>query len=508
MGSGLDNYLIGYQPGNLAVHPAELLVSANNQSRIYGVTNPVLTVSFSGFVNGESLATSDVGGTAWVVTTAETNSPVGGYDLVATSGTLTSTNYSFAFSNGVLTVAQAAITVTANPAIRSYGETNPVFTASYRGFVSGEGTNVVSGAPALITVADTNSPTGSYLIVAGLGTLSATNYAFHFVNGTLTVLPMPLLVTANADRKTYDGVAYTGGNGVTYLGLVNGEDSSVLGGTLIYDGTAQGAKNAGDFLITPSGLTSTNYLINYLSGTLTIHPLTVYVTANATNKTYGAVDPLLSYEYSPALVAGDSFSGALTRVAGETVGDYAIGQGTLALSANYILNYSGANLAVDPAVLTITANNDSKVYGQTRAYGSGSTAFAALGLQNGETVGSVTITAIGGTAANASVGSYQLLASAATGGTFTASNYQITYLPGSLTVSAAPAPLGQAIRISDGQLTVSFTGVEGVTYVTQSTTNLLGPWSNISTNTPGADGAWSVSDWANTPGTFYRAVIP
>ena len=43
-----------------------------------------------------------------------------------------------------------------------------------------------------------------------------------------------------------------------------------------------------------------------------------------------------------SLVAGDSFSGALTRAAGEAVGTYAIEQGTLVLSTNYTLTYVGA----------------------------------------------------------------------------------------------------------------------------------------------------------------------
>src|SRR5206468_12932088 len=54
-----------------------------------------------------------------------------------------------------------------------------------------------------------------------------------------------------------------------------------------------------------------------------------------------------------------------------------------------------------------------------------------------ETMRSVTITASGGTTANAPVGSYTLTPSAATGGTFTASNYTITYVAGTLTANAA-----------------------------------------------------------------------
>ena len=53
---------------------------------------------------------------------------------------------------------------------------------------------------------------------------------------------------------------------------------------------------------------------------------------------------------------GDSFSGALTRVAGEDVGTYAITQGTLALSTNYTLTYVGANLTITARPITVTAD--------------------------------------------------------------------------------------------------------------------------------------------------------
>ena len=72
-------------------------------------------------------------------------------------------------------------------------------------------------------------------------------------------------------------------------------------------------------------------------------------------------------------------------------------------------------------------------------FSSGSTQFTSSGLENGETIGSVTlaVTNNGGAATAAAGGSYTITASAATGGTFTASNYNITYDTGTLTVNAA-----------------------------------------------------------------------
>jgi len=59
-------------------------------------------------------------------------------------------------------------------------------------------------------------------------------------------------------------------------------------------------------------------------------------------------------------------------------------------------------------------------------------------LQNGETIGSVTLTCDGGGAAAAVAGSpYPITPSAATGGSFAAANYNMSYLPGSLTITPA-----------------------------------------------------------------------
>ena len=72
------------------------------------------------------------------------------------------------------------MTVTANSTNRVQGATNPVFTVSYSGFVLGQNTGVLSGTPGVTTSAMTNSPAGTYAIVATNGTLSAVNYSFAF----------------------------------------------------------------------------------------------------------------------------------------------------------------------------------------------------------------------------------------------------------------------------------------------------------------------------------------
>lgn len=93
----------GSANGTLTVHPAPLAVKANDVSRPYDSPNPAFTATYSGFVNGETFATS-VGGSPSLATEATSASLPGTYPIVAQLGSLAAANYSFTFTNGTLTV--------------------------------------------------------------------------------------------------------------------------------------------------------------------------------------------------------------------------------------------------------------------------------------------------------------------------------------------------------------------------------------------------------------------
>jgi gliding motility-associated-like protein len=107
--------------------------------------------------------------------------------------------------------------------------------------------------------------------------------------------------------------------------------------------------------------------------------------------------------------------------------------------SNYSVSYVSGVLTVTSAPLTVTANNLNKTYGSTLTGSTGSTEFTVIGLLNSETIGSVTVSYGSGALATASVGTYtnSVSVSAATGGTFTSSNYSITYIPNALSVTKA-----------------------------------------------------------------------
>ncbi len=165
--------------------------------------------------------------------------------------------------------------------------------------------------------------------------------------------------------------------------------------------------------------------------------------ASLGGKTYGDASFDLSATASSGLAV--SFASATTAtctLTGSTV--TIVAAGTCTINANQAgdSNYVAApqvqqSFTIARKALTITANNDNKVFGATKTYGAGSTAFTQSGLVGSETIGSVTLTASGGDGASDNVGNYSLPPSAATGGTFTAANYLISYVAGTLGVSAA-----------------------------------------------------------------------
>ncbi|MGA7487556.1 MAG: MBG domain-containing protein, partial [Xanthobacteraceae bacterium] len=272
--------------------------------------------------------------------------------LPPASVTLAGNRYIFAFAPGGR---PATLTVTSLNDSKTYGSTANLSRFAVSGFQAGvpnaylPDADVYGGTPAFSSAgASAVANAGTYAITVSQGSLVASSgYRFAFSDtGVLTVNPAALIVTATNATRTYDKVAFSGG-GVTYSGFVNGEDASVLSGTLAYAGTSQGAVNAGTYTIIPSSLTSSNYVIDYVAGTLTINKALITVMANSQTKFIGSPDPPLTYSVTNGtLFGGDSLSGGLVRAAGESLGPYPITRGTLA-SPNYDLTFVGSTLFIE-----------------------------------------------------------------------------------------------------------------------------------------------------------------
>lgn len=134
--------------------------------------------------------------------------------------------------------------------------------------------------------------------------------------------------------------------------------------------------------------------------------------------------------------SGGTISGTNLYVRLKTTAPVGSYTGSVILSSfaadTILIPMATSNVAAAP--LTVTATYFQKFYGSTLTLGAGSGSFSSTGLLNNETIGSVTLTPSGGATADEPPGFYAITPSAATGGTFSPTNYIITYVPGQFEV--------------------------------------------------------------------------
>ncbi len=160
---------------------------------------------------------------------------------------------------------------------RAYnGSTSVTCSLSTPTGISGE-TLATSGT---CTVANATAGNNKTVTCSGIqiGGSYASNYTLSSTSasGAVSITKAPLTVTADDKSKIYG--SSTPSFTSTITGFVNSETTSVLGGTISYavtnNGTPVTVNNSlpvGTYTITPSGLTSSNYEISYVSGTLTVN---------------------------------------------------------------------------------------------------------------------------------------------------------------------------------------------------------------------------------------------
>ena len=99
-----------------------------------------------------------------------------------------------------ITIAKAALTVTAEDKTVNYGEAAPEFTATYAGFVNNETTAVLTGTLAFDCDYSKGSSVGTYAITPK--GLTAANYDITFVAGTLTITKAANFTITLARRRS------------------------------------------------------------------------------------------------------------------------------------------------------------------------------------------------------------------------------------------------------------------------------------------------------------------
>jgi autotransporter-associated beta strand protein len=267
------------------------------------------------------------------------------------------------------------------------------------------------------------------------------------------IVAKALTVTGiTAQDKVYDGntSATINTGAATLSGVIVGDDVSLVTSGALGSFADPNAGTGKSVLVTGlslSGGDAGEYTIaSPIDATASITPAHLTVTANPATMTYGGTVPALTDTISGLVgidTPGSALSGSLatTATSSSPVGGYPITQGTLtAVNGNYTINFVGANLSVTPAALTITASNASKVYGAAIP------AFTAAysGFVNGDTAATLRTLPSLTTSATATspVGDYAIHVGGAV-----SSNYTITYVPGTLTVSKASTAAALSVAI-------------------------------------------------------------
>ena len=315
----------------------------------------------TGYVNGDDV--DDIDTKPTVSTAATASSDVGTYALTASGGA--DDNYSFAYTDGVLTISKITATIALSDNTYDYdGKSHGVTVTTTPAGLEGSVTVKYDGS--------TNVPVyvGSYAVTASMDN---TNYSAADVTDTLTISQGSAKYVALADLPD---VFY--GDPPLDLGLSASTGKRVM---VFISGPAELSDDAAR-LVTINNVGTVDILVYALDETIPIEyrfqgasfevkKRNLLITADSQSRAYGSENPALTYTiqgFAPG--EGESvFSTApvLTTAAtsASTVGNVAITFATEAVdgTGHYAISHQAGTLTVSKAPLTITAVNQTRIYG-------------------------------------------------------------------------------------------------------------------------------------------------
>ncbi|MEO6135037.1 MAG: MBG domain-containing protein [Ginsengibacter sp.] len=197
-----NNFDISYEVGKLTILPAPLTIKAMDSSKIYGteltLDNKRYKITEGSLMYNDSLMNVPVQSEGVAANALPGNYAIKIGPAAAGEGTNLS-NYKITYQEGNLSIGKATLIVKANDATKVYGDANPDFSASFTNSVDGQAveSSTVTGMPAFVTPANSNSDVGNYDINVSVGSLSSALFDFEFKKGQLQITPAPLVVKAD-----------------------------------------------------------------------------------------------------------------------------------------------------------------------------------------------------------------------------------------------------------------------------------------------------------------------
>ena len=166
-----NNYVVTVVDGTLTINKATLGINIDDQTKFYGNTDPELTYTATGLVNGDT--------TALITISREPGENVGEYKITVT---VNSDNYDVVSNAGKLTITPAQITVTIHDQQITVDDVLPELTYGMvmNGKVTAQQmgleivTNAVEGKHGVYTITASYTQSDNYVVTANEGTMTIT----------------------------------------------------------------------------------------------------------------------------------------------------------------------------------------------------------------------------------------------------------------------------------------------------------------------------------------------
>ena len=351
------NYDIRYVTGSLDILPAELTVTPEDQTRVYGDPLPTYTASFGGLVNGDTKA--DITGLQFA-----------GPPKAATVGD----DYDIHRLRG--DQPQLPLHLPDRHRDHHPGATedhrrrrDPPLRHPRRLPRDVRRAGQRRARPARPEVRRRRPESRCRELpdpISGTPDSHYANYDITYLDGTERVTPAPLIIRASDKTRRYGAPSPTYTTVLT--GLTNFDTRAQITGLTVTGAPAKA--DVGTYPIEPKGAVNPNYDISYVNGTETVTRAPLGITAENKSKVYGAPDPVFTATYdglvngdTPAAIGGLGFATAPT---GSDVGSYPI----VASGATVPTTRSATPTAPrpSPGTLTIKAADKTTRYGTVAAY--------------------------------------------------------------------------------------------------------------------------------------------
>ena len=310
----------------------EVTIIVDNHAKYVGNADPAFTATVTGMIEGESLT--------YTVTRAD-GEAVGQYAITANvTQNEVSANYDIDIDDGVFTISNKHIIITAKNVSKVYGSPDPDL--SGYDLVDTLGTGIVRGCT-MTRVASEN--VGQYAItITNVDTTYDLN-DIELVAGKLMIVHKTIFVKADHATKVY------GSNDPTLTATPTG---LLPGDSVNYTLARVAGENVGEYDIVVTGdELQGNYEVVFSTGHLVITPKTVTVKANDASKIHWQADPALTATVT-GLVGGDTVVYELSRDGGEDIGTYGIYAKGHALQGNYHVVFKNGTFTVESDLYTIT----------------------------------------------------------------------------------------------------------------------------------------------------------